>query len=148
MLRLTTTGSPWYNEVPLLSPTTSLWKTDLFQLEDVSDEELLKVLVGVVNTQLLKAVLFEVLKTEDIENADGGSLVFVGWGRLENGVIDLFYHPDEHTPVNTLDEGIADVHGVFRAECGLHGLPSSKDGTMGEGMREILWRNLENIWWD
>ena len=41
----------------------------LFEFEDVMDEELLEVLVGVVDAQLFEAVALEILEAEDIQDA-------------------------------------------------------------------------------
>ena len=42
----------------------------LFHLEDVLDEKLLEVLVGVVDAELLEAVVLEVLKAENVQYAN------------------------------------------------------------------------------
>lgn len=45
----------------------------LFHLEYVADEELLEVLVGVVDAQLLETVRLEVFEAENIQDSDGGA---------------------------------------------------------------------------
>ena len=42
----------------------------LFEFEDVMNEELLQVLVGVVDAQLLETVALEVLEAEDVQDAE------------------------------------------------------------------------------
>jgi hypothetical protein len=48
----------------------------LFEREDVVVEELVQLLVGVVDAQLLERVLLEVLEPEDVEDADERLHVF------------------------------------------------------------------------
>lgn len=43
--------------------------TDLLPFEDVLIELLLQALIGQINAQLLKAILFEALKTIDVQNS-------------------------------------------------------------------------------
>ena len=49
--------------------------------------------------------MFEVLKAEDVEQADGLTDVVgvIGWG-LVNGAVDLVNNPDKQPPIDSLDE--------------------------------------------
>ena len=58
------------NEADLLPVDALLVVLLLLHLEDVRHEELLKVLVGVVDAELLEAVGVKVLKAEDVKDPD------------------------------------------------------------------------------
>ena len=79
------------NEADLLPVDALLVVLLLLHLEDVRHEELLKVLVGVVDAELLEAVRVKVLEAKDVEdpNCALGALGF----RFEDGnvhpIIDI-----------------------------------------------------------
>ena len=50
---------------------------DLFKLEDMLVEVVLEVLVGVVDAELLEAVLVEVLKAKDVQHAYRVTLQYI-----------------------------------------------------------------------
>ena len=83
----------------------------LFQLKDVPNKELLKVFIGIVNAQLLEAVLVKILKTKDVQYANGAANVLATLLWFVDGDVDLIYHPKKHAAVNSLHKGIAYVHG-------------------------------------
>jgi hypothetical protein len=51
----------------------------LFHFEDVSHEELLQMFIRIIDAQLFEAVMFEILKTEDIQHADTTDDVLLTW---------------------------------------------------------------------
>ena len=81
----------------------------LLHLENVLDEELLQVLVGVVDAELLERVGSEVFEAEDVENADGGLILPVDHVWLCDGRVDLPDDVNEEAPINSLRESITDV---------------------------------------
>ena len=81
----------------------------LLHLEDVLDEELLQVLVGVVDAELLERVGAEVFEAEDVKHADGCLVLSADAVRLGDGRIDLSDDVDEEASVDSLGEGISDV---------------------------------------
>ena len=78
----------------------------LLQLENVADEELLQVLVGVVDAKLLETVDVEVLEAENVQHSDGARVQLV---RLADGAVELVDDPDEEPAVNAFGEGISHV---------------------------------------
>ena len=84
----------------------------LLQLEDVLHEELLQVLVGKVDAELLERVGIEVLEAEYVENADGAvAPLAVGVGRVdqvlpEDGSVDLAHDVDEEAAVDAPKDDI------------------------------------------
>ena len=106
--------------------------THLFKLEDVTHEELLQVLIGVVDAELLKTVLAEVLKAEDVEQTDRLAVVHRVRLGLKNGRVDLVDDPDEHAPVHALHERVAHVDRHVSAHCCGDALAAREDGARGE----------------
>ena len=80
----------------------------LLHLEDVLDEELLQILVGVVDAELLERVRSKVFEPEDVKHTDGG-LVLPGDVWLCDGRVDLPNDVNEEAPINSLRESITDV---------------------------------------
>ena len=84
----------------------------LLHLEDVLHEELLQVLVGVVDAELLEAVRVEVLEAEDVKDPDG-ALVTELELLLEDGGVDLLHDQDEQAAVDPFSEGIPNILGLI-----------------------------------
>ena len=80
----------------------------LLQLEYVLVEVELKVLVGVIDAQLLEAVLREVLEAEYIEYRDGGRL----FRPFVDDVIDTSDQPGEQGTVQSLGERVPCVQSL------------------------------------
>lgn len=108
----------------------------LLQLENMSDKELLQLLVGKVDAELLKAatkttlqeerwmnlcvktaatelrcpencckpVFVEVLKAKDVQEADRLSNLFGVLRKIVDGSVDFAHHPNEESPINSLDK--------------------------------------------
>ena len=93
----------------------------LLHLEDVLHEELLQVLVGVVDAELLEAVRVEVLEAEDVEDPDG-ALVTELELLLEDGGVDLLHDQDEQAAVDPFSEGIPNILGLIGVQGRHHGL--------------------------
>jgi hypothetical protein len=83
----------------------------LLQLEDVLGKVVLEVLVGVVDAKLLKAVLLEVLKAEDVEDRDGRALA-----ALEDDLVDALDEPAEEGVVEGLGKGVPRVQGLLNVQ--------------------------------
>ena len=81
----------------------------LLHLENVLDEELLQVLVGVVDAELLERVGSEVFEAEDVEHADRALIFPDDHVRLGDSPVDLPSDVNKEASVNSLREGIADV---------------------------------------
>lgn len=65
----------------------------LHVLEDVLRELLLQLLVGVIDAELLEAVVLKGLEPEDVQQVDGA---LVTSGRASHRVVDLRHQPVEH----------------------------------------------------
>ena len=89
----------------------------LLHLEDVLDEELLQILVGVVDAELLERVRSKVFEAEDVKHTDGG-LVLPGDVWLCDGRVDLSNDVNEEATVNSFRESISDVFGLIVVQCG------------------------------
>ena len=99
----------------------------LLHLEDVLHEELLQVLVGVVDAELLEAVRVEVLEAEDVKDPDG-ALVTELELLLEDGGVDLLHDQDEQAAVDSFSEGIPNILGLIGVQGGHHGLALQTEG--------------------
>ena len=99
----------------------------LLHLEDVLHEELLQVLVGVVDAELLEAVRVKVLEAEDVEDPDG-ALVTELELLLEDGGVDLLHDQDEQAAVDSFSEGITNILGLIGVQGGHHGLALQTGG--------------------
>ena len=113
-------------------------------LKDMLHKELLQILVGVVDAQLLEAVVLEVLEAEDVEDADGLA-VGAALPRLVDGVVDLVDDPDEEAAVDALDEGVAHIHRLVLGERGRHRLAGREEGAGGERDDQVLGRELQQL---
>ena len=81
----------------------------LLHLEDVLDEELLQVLVGVVDAELLEGVGAKVFEAEDVEDADRRLVFAVNLVGLGDGRVDFSDDVDEEAAVDSLRKGVADI---------------------------------------
>ena len=99
----------------------------LLHLEDVLHEELLQVLVGVVDAELLEAVRVEVLEAEDVKDPDG-ALVTELELLLEDGGVDLLHDQDEQAAVDPFSEGIPNILGLIGVQGRHHGLALQTGG--------------------
>ena len=75
--------------------------------EDVLVEELLELLVGEVDQELLEAVAREALEAEDVEEADGALRVPDRRGGRRHQAVDPGEHPSEERAVQGLGESVA-----------------------------------------
>ena len=99
----------------------------LLHLEDVLHEELLQVLVGVVDAELLEAVRVKVLEAEDVKDPDG-ALVTELELLLEDGGVDLLHDQDEQAAVDSFSEGITNILGLIGVQGGHHRLALQTGG--------------------
>lgn len=79
----------------------------LFHLKNVLNEELLEMFISVVDAKLLEAIIVEIFKSKNIQNADG---VFRIDFRLEYRVVDLIHYHDKESAVDSFDKGISHLH--------------------------------------
>lgn len=112
----------------------------LLQLEDVSHKELLQVLVRVVDAKLFEAVDVEVFETEDVQHSDRRPIVATAARQLwlVDGRVDFVDNPDEHAPVDALDQGVADVDRLLGAERGHHNIALRYDRPGGDRFDQAL----------
>ena len=108
----------------------------LLQLEDVLDEELLQILVGVVDADLLETVQTESLEPEYVQHPDGMSgarpPLFIG-GAVDS-LIDVVYHAYKVAAVHTLSERVSVVAGLSRRERGDDYLSFREGGLLCESL--------------
>ena len=76
----------------------------LLHLEDELEEELVQLLVGEVDAQLLEGVDLEDLKAEDVEQSDEGHRIARA---APDRIVHLGDHPVEEQAVDRLAEGVA-----------------------------------------
>ena len=110
----------------------------LLELEDVLDKELLEVLVGKVDAKLLEGVGLEVLKAEDVEDADAAAVGGVLQVWLEDSGVDLPHNINEEAAVDALGKGVPHVPGLMHVEGADHRLALGEDGAAGECVDERL----------
>ena len=95
----------------------------LFEFEYMMNEELLKIFIGIVDTQLFETISLEIFETEYVQNAetkhetienkieiDRWELPFsIGWRILgfEYSGINLLDNPNEHFAVDTFDKCVS-----------------------------------------
>ena len=115
--------------------------SELFLLvfEHVGQVELLKVLVGVVDAELLERVLREVLEPENIEEADAEHLKVVLLVRANvDGLIEAVDEPLEEAVVEDFREGVDLAHHLVLALGGaddlLGDLSPLEEEALGEGL--------------
>ena len=77
----------------------SSYFTYLFKLEDMLIEVILQMFVGVVNTELFKAVLIEVFESKDIQNSYRVTLGIFVILLLVEGMVDLPHHPVKYSTI-------------------------------------------------
>ena len=78
-------------------------------LKNVLNKELLQILVGKIDAELLETVGLKVLESKDVENPDGAHVAAAPHVRLVDGGVDLLHDVDEETAVDALGEGVPDV---------------------------------------
>ena len=98
------------NEINLRPRDVLLLVLSLLELEYVVGEELLELLVGVVDTKLLKAVDLEKLKTKDIQDTNEVHGLLGGFDRD----VDVIHNPVKEAGVKCLSHGVAAVLGLER----------------------------------
>jgi len=84
----------------------------LLQFKDVLYKKLLQILVGIVYAQLLKAVVLEILKAKNVQDANGLAVGARLFG-LVNGRVYLLHNPYEQTTVDALDKSVAYINGLM-----------------------------------
>ena len=88
------------------------WQHNSPYLKNVLNKELLQILVGKINAELLETVGLKVLESKDVENPDGAHVAAAPHVRLVDGGVDLLHDVDKETAVDTLGEGVPDVLGL------------------------------------
>ncbi len=81
----------------------------LFQLEDMLDEELLEIFVGIVDAELLEGVAVKVFEAENVQDADGVSFMCCPLVRSEDRRIDFLDNVDEQSAVDSFGKRIPDI---------------------------------------
>jgi len=97
----------------------------LLKLEHVLVEFLLQLLVGVVDAELFEAVLGEMFKPVDIENANEALHLRDNLGRAEEAVHGL-HKPVEERRVDVLGHGVAHNNSLGLVQVG-HDLFTARD---------------------
>ena len=108
----------------------------MLQLEDVLVEFLLKLLVGVVDTELLKAVLGEVFKSVNIKNANEALHLCDDFGRSKEAV-HRFHEPVKEGRVNVLGHRVPDHESLGLVEVGHDLLSTSYKLLLDSPLREF-----------
>mmetsp|Transcript_18537 Transcript_18537/g.55887 ORF Transcript_18537/g.55887 Transcript_18537/m.55887 type:complete len:300 (-) Transcript_18537:1458-2357(-) len=104
----------------------------LLQLEQVPVELLLQALVGVVDAQLLEAVLLEALEAVDVQDGQAGAAGALVTHRQR--LVDLVHQPPEERCIDGLGEGIPGVQGCLHLELYVNALATSSDFALGQRM--------------
>mmetsp|Transcript_26469 Transcript_26469/g.69624 ORF Transcript_26469/g.69624 Transcript_26469/m.69624 type:complete len:686 (-) Transcript_26469:554-2611(-) len=101
----------------------------LLRFESELNEKLLKLLVAVVNAELLKRVLLENFKAVNVEHANNG----LDLARIDSdALVDASAHPDEESLVHGLAQRVAGDAGPFRAQVGRHKVALGHHCVVGE----------------
>ena len=79
----------------------------LLEFERVLIEVLLQLLIGVVDAKLLKAIVFENFKAENVEDANGARALLAGRG--SDGLVDLLHNPVEDGAKQKFGEDVASI---------------------------------------
>lgn len=114
---------------------------DLHGLEHVLGELLLKLLVGVVNAELLERVVLEVLETEDIKHTHVVGHVRVVRERLVN----RGHEPVEHIGVDSLGKSVTAVHGQLLLKRHAVDIVHSAHGTRTQSRLKGLPGNAKHL---
>mmetsp|Transcript_49856 Transcript_49856/g.106023 ORF Transcript_49856/g.106023 Transcript_49856/m.106023 type:complete len:479 (-) Transcript_49856:2004-3440(-) len=121
----------------------------LLELEDVLVELLLQGLVGVVDADLLEVVHLEGLEAEDVQHADGRAAfnraiqAFALLMLCGNAPVDLAHYEVERGAVGRLHQGLAGLLALDLVQWAVHDLVSGADGSIGQGVRQIVHRHSE-----
>jgi len=112
----------------------------LLELEHVVVEELLQLLVGVVDADLLERVLLEDFETGNIEDTNErvGSL-------LVEDLVGTLDDPEEESSEDGLGQGISGVSSLLNSEVSLDELSSGLDSRLAESLLELGWVNGEKL---
>jgi hypothetical protein len=103
----------------------------LFKFEHVVVEELLELLVGIVDTDLIEAVELEDFESGNIEDTNE----VVGFLDIEDSV-HAPHDPREETTVDGFGEGITRVGSLLNGEMGLNEFGTGLDSRFAEGFVE------------
>jgi hypothetical protein len=103
-------------------------------------EELLQLLVGVVDQQLLERVLAKDLETRDVEDADERRLDL-----LAQRLVDLLDEPEEQAVVQRLGERVARVAGLLGRQVRRDDLTTGADLRLAERVVELLLVDLQQV---
>lgn len=79
----------------------------LLQFENVLYEELLQILVGIVDAELLETVVIEVLETKNVEHSDRTARLVLG---PKYGLVNFLDHVNKQSPVNAFYERVSNIY--------------------------------------
>ncbi|KAI3485216.1 hypothetical protein L1887_51501 [Cichorium endivia] len=113
----------------------------LLEHEHVVVEELLELLVGVVDAELLEAVDLEDLEAGNVEDADEAALA----GGTVEGLVDAVYKPAECLLVKRLAERGHLFRDLSHGAGGSHPLAAGLDTRAKEGIGELLLGQAEDV---
>jgi hypothetical protein len=112
----------------------------LFEFEHVIVKELLELLVGVVNAQLLEGVELEDFESSDIKNSDEGSAA-----STSNHLVNFLDNPQEQTTVEGLGKGLPRVVGLCDVHGSLHHGTTSLNAGLAKTSLEGSGIDLKNL---
>lgn len=72
----------------------------------MTNKELLKIFVSIVDTELLERIIVKVFETENVQDSDGRVRTSF---RVENGRVYFAHNPDKHSTVDPFGEGISNI---------------------------------------
>jgi hypothetical protein len=111
----------------------------LLEGKHVVVEELLELLIGEVDAELLKAVDLEDFETGDIEHTDEGA------GLLSSELlVDLLDDPQEESVVQRLGKGLSGVSSLLRVQVGWHVFVTSTNSRLADGLIELASINFKD----
>jgi hypothetical protein len=112
----------------------------LFELEHVVVEELLQLLIGVVDANLLEGILLEDFESGNIQNTNE-ELGLFGVKHLVHPLHD----PKEESSVDGLGQSITRVSSLLNGKMGLNDFSSGLDSGLAKSIVKGSWRNIEQL---
>jgi len=112
----------------------------LLQSEHVLIELLLKLLVGVVNAQLLKTIFGENFKSKDIEEANEAVLLLISAGLcfiahvFGDLSVDLLHDPREKSRVQMFGQSISGLVGLLEGQINVNNVFANGLAFLGHGV--------------
>jgi hypothetical protein len=101
---------------------------------------LLQLLIGVVDAQLLKAIMLKNLETRDIQNTNERRRI-----AATKNLVDTTHDPQENTTVERLDKSVTRVGGLLHVQVRWDQLVSGLDTRLDDGIRELGGRDRQQL---